>query len=199
MYLIVSLYGTCVHVIEDVVEVNNLLNTIINFIRFWSQTCLEISGHPSKLWFFLECQPSNKMQQRDCYIDSHKFHYSKFPHEFGNTLLQILLVLLQWWSFPVEESWPLPSPLPPAAAAAPATAPTQVRTPAAAGVAAERVAAAMVAAARVAVLTGAAPGVRQRPRRGVAGPWTWNSEVTLRISPEIRPFNQIIIELNHWS
>ena len=49
MYLIVSLYGTCVHVIEDVVEVNNLLNTIINFIRFWSQTCLEISGHPSKL------------------------------------------------------------------------------------------------------------------------------------------------------
>lgn len=49
MYLIVSLYGTCVHVIEDVVEVNNLLNTIINFIRFWIQTCLEISGHPSKL------------------------------------------------------------------------------------------------------------------------------------------------------
>ena len=79
-----------------------------------------------------------------------------------------------------------------------------MRTPAAAGVAAERVAAAMVAAARVAVLTGAvlrgaAPDVRQRPRRGVAGPWTWNSEVTFRISPEIRPFNQIItiIELNH--
>ena len=35
--------------------------------------------------FFLECQPSNKMQQRDCYIDSHKFH--QIPHEFGNTLL----------------------------------------------------------------------------------------------------------------